>query len=153
LSLMAKAHVAKVWPGPPPVDPIKIERMDHLRMRFMLFFYGRAYQNSVLGALSGIRFLNDSKREGGCKLRTRPSPPGGWAGSPKDQEVSYLSPRSPGGSAYDHGEIAPIRAQEAFAGRSGVFWPQTRPCASCECVNRRLKLSIKQDRYDQGINH
>jgi hypothetical protein len=58
---MAKAHVAKVWPGSPPVDPIKIERMDDLRMRFVLFFYGRAWQNRVLGALSGNRFLNDIK--------------------------------------------------------------------------------------------
>jgi hypothetical protein len=32
LSLVAKAQVVKVCPGSPPVDPIKIERMENLRM-------------------------------------------------------------------------------------------------------------------------
>jgi hypothetical protein len=30
--LAAKAQVASVWPGSLPVDPMKIERMENLRM-------------------------------------------------------------------------------------------------------------------------
>jgi hypothetical protein len=51
LSLVAKAQVARVWPGSPPVEPMKIERMKNLQVE-----------------------VDDNKKERGSKCRFRPKP-------------------------------------------------------------------------------